>query len=107
MLDACVRDVLRVVFRSLTAQGLEPSTPDLEGACRPLARDCRRSMVLLKNTGETLPLKTQQRIALFFATACKSIAGGTILEREQAYVRDICDGLTRRGFTLNERLEPL
>ena len=108
VLDACVRDVLRVVFRSLTAQGWSPSTPDL-GAHAALSREIAdESMVLLKNTGETLPLKTQQRIALFGATAYKSIAGGTGSSNvNKAYVRDICDGLRDAGFTLDERLRSL
>lgn len=108
VLDACVRDVLRVVFRSLTAQGWSPSTPDL-GAHAALSREIAdESMVLLKNTGETLPLKTPQRIALFGATAYKSIAGGTGSSNvNKAYVRDIYDGLRDAGFTLDERLRSL
>lgn len=108
VLDACVRDVLRVVFRSLTAQGWSPSTPDL-GAHAALSREIAdESMVLLKNKNATLPLKTPQRIALFGATAYKSIAGGTGSSNvNKAYVRDICDGLRDAGFTLDERLRSL
>ena len=108
VLDACVRDVLRVVFRSLTAQGWSPSTPDL-GAHAALSREIAgESMVLLKNKNATLPLKTPQRIALFGATAYKPIAGGTRSSHvNNASVPDICDGLRAARFPLAQRLRPL
>lgn len=108
VLDACVRDVLRLVARSLTAQGWSPADPELESHAVLSREIADESMVLLKNTGETLPLKSPQRIALFGATAYKSIAGGTGSSNvNKAYVRDICDGLRAAGFTLDERLESL
>ena len=66
--DACVRDVLRVVFRSLTAQGWSPSTPDL-GAHAALSREIADGAWCCSRTGGDPAAEDAARIALFGATA--------------------------------------
>lgn len=105
-LNACVKDVLKVVAKSVTANGWTASMPDLRrnaGISHDIATE---SMVLLKNENSTLPLKNGTSIALFGATAYKSIAGGTGSSNvNKAYVTDIADGLEKAGFSLSARLK--
>lgn len=105
-LNACVKDVLKVVAKSVTANDWTASMPDLRrnaGISHDIATE---SMVLLKNENSTLPLKNSTSIALFGATAYKSIAGGTGSSNvNKAYVTDIADGLEKAGFSLSARLK--
>lgn len=104
-LDACVGDVLRLVARSISAGGWTASTPDLAAhatASRELAGE---SMVLLKNNDAVLPLPEDAKIALFGATAYKSIAGGTGSSNvNKSHIVDIDRGLTQAGYRINPSL---
>lgn len=108
VLDACVKDVLGVVVKSVTAKGWKAAVPDLEkhaAVSRGIAAD---GMVLLKNEDNTLPLRQGQKVALFGASAYKSIAGGTGSSNvNKPYVVDISTGLENAGFALCGRLDGL
>ncbi|MGN0211664.1 MAG: glycoside hydrolase family 3 C-terminal domain-containing protein [Muribaculaceae bacterium] len=104
VLDACVRDVLGVVAKSVTAQGWQPSAPDVEHNVALSREAAGESMVLLRNDG-TLPLAEGCKVALFGATAYKSIAGGTGSSNvNKPYVVDISVGLRNAGFALDDDL---
>ena len=106
-LDACVADVLRVVAKSITAHRWEKSLPDVKANVAMSREIAGESMVLLKNDG-SLPLAAGCRVALFGATAYKSIAGGTGSSNvNKPYVVDISTGLRNAGFALDENLERL
>ena len=104
-LDACVRDVLNLVAKSVTAKGWTKSSPDLAAhaaASRELAGE---SMVLLKNNNNTLPLPAGAKIALFGSTAYKSIAGGTGSSNvNKSHIVDIDRGLAAAGYQINPQL---
>lgn len=105
-LNACVKDVLKVVAKSVTANGWTASMPDLQRNANLSHDIATESMVLLKNNNSALPLKNGSPIALFGATAYKSIAGGTGSSNvNKAYVTDIARGLENAGFSLNARLK--
>ncbi len=105
LLDDAARDVLRLVARSITAKGWTPSKPDLKANAmlsREIAAD---GMVLLKNDNNALPLARDKKIALFGATAYKSIAGGTGSSNvNKEYIIDIDEGLENSGFKLHDGL---
>ena len=89
-LDACVKDVLGVVSKSISAKGWEYAVPDLAAHAEASRRIASEGMVLLKNDNAVLPLKSGAKIALFGASAYKSIAGGTGSSNvNKAYVENI------------------
>lgn len=101
-LDSCVADVLRLVDRSLTAEGWTPSVPDLKAHAAESRRIGAEAMVLLKNDSSALPLRPGARIALFGTSAYQSIAGGTGSSNvNKKYVVDIDKGLEEAGFTID------
>ena len=107
-LDACVKDVLGVVAKSISAKGWEYAVPDLAAHAEASRRIASEGMVLLKNDNAVLPLKSGAKIALFGASAYKSIAGGTGSSNvNKAYVENISAGLEQAGYELNERLAGL
>ena len=107
-LDACVKDVLGVVSKSISAKGWEYAVPDLAAHAEASRRIASEGMVLLKNDNAVLPLKSGAKIALFGASAYKSIAGGTGSSNvNKAYVENISAGLEQAGYELNERLAGL
>lgn len=105
-LNACVKDVLGVVAKSITAKGWLASNPDLEKHAQISRKIATEGMVLLKNENSVLPLTAGNKIALFGASAYKSIAGGTGSSNvNKPYVVDISKGLENAGFIINKRLE--
>lgn len=104
-LDDCVRDLLNLVAKSISAKGWQKSDPDLDAhalASRQLAGE---SMVLLKNNDNVLPLDKGETIALFGATAYKSIGSGTGSSNvNKSHITDIDKGLTSAGFKINASL---
>lgn len=107
-LNACVKDVLTVVAKSITAKGWKGYTPEMTrhaAISRKIATD---GMVLLKNENNSLPLAKGAKIALFGASAYKSIAGGTGSSNvNKPYVIDISTGLQSAGFAINSRLSEI
>lgn len=107
-LDACVKDVLRVVAKSITASGWKASAPEMVKHAQISREIATDGMVLLKNDDGSLPLASGTKIALFGASAYKSIAGGTGSSNvNKPYVIDISTGLERAGFSINSRLSDL
>lgn len=104
-INACVKDVLRVVAKSITAKGWHFTTPALSSNAAASRKIASESMVLLKNDSNLLPLKAGTKIALYGATAYKSIAGGTGSSNvNKPYVVDISTGLENAGFTIGGRM---
>ena len=107
-LDTCVADVLRMVARTLSAKGWEPSVPDLAAHAAASRLVGAEAMVLLKNDDSLLPLKAGSRVALFGTTAYQSIAGGTGSSNvNKAYVVDIDSGLIAAGYAVDPVLQRL
>jgi beta-glucosidase len=77
---------------------------DYEIRHRAVAREAAsEGMVLLKNTGRLLPLKTGSKVALFGAGASKTVKGGTgsgdVNERESV---TIWQGMVNAGFQITD-----
>lgn len=107
-LDACVKDVLRIVAKSITAKGWKASMPDMKKHSEISKEIATDGMVLLKNENGSLPLSNGSKIALFGASAYKSIAGGTGSSNvNKPYVTDISTGLQNAGFSINTRLSEI
>lgn len=104
-LDTCVADVLRLAASSVSNHGWTAAMPDLKAHAEASRLMGAEAMVLLKNNDSLLPLKPGSRIALFGASAYKSIAGGTGSSNvNKAYVTDIDSGLIAAGFKVDEKL---
>lgn len=107
-LDECVADVLRMVAKTLSAKGWQPSVPDLEANADYSRQLGAEAMVLLKNNDGLLPVAPGTRIALFGTTAYQSIAGGTGSSNvNKRYVVDIDSALVAAGFKVDEVLSRL
>lgn len=106
-LDRCVRRILELVVRTPRFKGYEYSNkPDLKAHAELTRRVASEGFVLLKNDGNTLPLKQTDRVALFGSGSYKFIAGGRGSgDVNKAYVVDLRDGLISNGFALNRQLD--
>lgn len=103
--DSCVADVLRLVARSISANGWTPSRPDLKAGAALSRRIGAEAMVLLKNNDRMLPLNPGVRVALFGTSAYQSLPGGTGSSNvNKAYVVDIDRGLAETGFEVDSTL---
>lgn len=70
--------VLKLISKSISNKGWEYNeAPDLAANAALARRIATEGMVLLKNDRSFLPISQGAKIALFGATAYKSIAGGT------------------------------
>lgn len=106
-LDESVKRVLSLVRKSISYKGWTYNeAPDLAGNAELARRIATESMVLLKNDNSVLPLPAGCKIALFGATAYKSIAGGTGSSNvNKPHITDISTGLEKAGYALNNRLK--
>lgn len=108
-LDRAAAKVLEIVERSLAYRGYRYSNqPDLEVHARVAYEAAAEGVVLLKNDGETLPLKEGTRVAVFGTGQIETIKGGMGSgHTHPKYVVTILDGLRERGFKVDEELSLL
>lgn len=106
-INESVKRVLHLIRKSISYKGWEyKEAPDLIGNAELARQIATESMVLLKNDDSLLPLPAGSKIALFGATAYKSIAGGTGSSNvNKPHITDISTGLERAGYLLNSRLK--
>lgn len=106
-LNESVKRVLHLIRKSISYKGWEyKEAPNLIGNAELARQIATESMVLLKNDDSLLPLPAGFKIALFGATAYKSIAGGTGSSNvNKPHITDISTGLERAGYLLNNRLK--
>lgn len=106
-LNESVKRVLHLIRKSISYKGWEyKEAPNLIGNAELARQIATESMVLLKNDDSLLPLPAGSKIALFGATAYKSIAGGTGSSNvNKPHITDISTGLERAGYLLNNRLK--
>lgn len=103
VLDRNVRRILELIVRTPRFNGHEPSNkPDLAEHAAVTRRSATEGMVLLKNEGETLPLKPQtKKVALYGCSAYDWVAGGTGSGNvNRAYTVSLLDGLKNAGYEL-------
>lgn len=106
-LNESVKRVLSLIRQSISFKGWKyTEAPDLAANAELARQIATESMVLLKNDDSSLPLPAGAKIALFGATAYKSIAGGTGSSNvNKPHITDMSTGLERAGFLLNSRLK--
>ena len=105
--DECVRNILKLITKTITYNGWKFSgTPDLEKNALLSRKIAAEGMVLLKNDSSVLPLRKGAKIALFGATGYMSISGGTGSSNvNKQHIIDISAGLENAGYSLNPVLK--
>ena len=109
ILDNSVKNLLELILKSVSYNGWKYNqAPDLQKNAELARHIAAEGMVLLKNDSSFLPVSQNTKIALFGATAYKSIAGGTGSSNvNKAHIIDISTGLENAGYQLNGRLKRL
>ena len=105
-LDANVTRLLQIILKSPTFKGVKYSSkPDLAGHARVARMAAAEGMVLLKNSGNPLPMAAGSRVAVFGITSYNIIAGGTGSgDVNKAYTVSLLDGLANAGFKVQQKL---
>ena len=107
VLDKNVEGILNVLLKTLTAKGFDyPNKADLKAHAQVARTAAAESMVLLKNTGNTLPAQSGASVALFGTHGYDLIAGGTGSgDVNKPYAMSLADGLTNAGYRVDAALE--
>jgi beta-glucosidase len=107
VLDKNVERILNVVKKSPSFANYKYSnTPDLKAHAVLSREAASESMVLLKNDGNTLPLKKNTKIAVFGVASYNTYVGGTGSgEVNKAYTVSFAEGLKNAGYLLNVDLQ--
>ena len=107
--DICVKRILEYIVKTPRFKGYKYSDkPDLKAHAAVTRQSAAEGMVLLKNEGNTLPIKDAKKVALFGMTSYNFIAGGTGSGNvNKAYTIDLLTGLKEAGFEVNEKLKNL
>ena len=103
-LNLSVRRLLEYIMKTPRFKGYKYSdNPDLKAHAEITRQSATEGMVLLKNEGNTLPLKDIKSIALYGVTSYDFIAGGTGSgDVNKAYTIDLVTGLTNAGYDINK-----
>ncbi len=106
-LDENVTSILNIILKSPTFNHYQFSDkPDLQQHAIVARRAAADGMVLLKNEGNTLPLKAGLKVATFGNNSFELIAGGTGSgEVNKAYTVSLLQGLANAGFTTDKNLQ--
>lgn len=105
-LDRNVRNMLNYIVRTPHFRGYEYSNkPDLKAHAAVARKAAGESIVLLRNEKEALPLKGNEKVALYGISAIDFVAGGTGSgDVNKAYVVNMQDAMENAGFTLDKNL---
>ena len=105
--DRNVRRILEYVVKTPHFRGYAYSNrPNLKAHALTAREAAAQSIVLLRNQRNTLPLKGNERVALYGVTSEDFIAGGTGSgEVHKPYVVTMTQALETAGFTLDEKLK--
>lgn len=105
-IDRNARRVLEYVVKTPAFKGYVPTEdPDLKGHAALARKAAEESIVLLRNNKNALPLKGNEKIALYGVTAYDFIAGGTGSgDVHKPYVVNLQAALTDAGYELDNTL---
>ena len=103
--DRNVRHMLEYIVRTPSfAKYKYSNKPDLKAHAQVARKAAGESMVLLRNEG-VLPLKGNEKVALYGISALDFVAGGTGSgDVNKAYVVNMEDAMMNAGFTLDKSL---
>ncbi len=104
-LDRNVRNMLNYIVRTPRFNGYKFSNkPDLKAHAQVARKAAGESIVLLRNEG-ALPLKGNEKVALYGVSSIDFVAGGTGSgDVNKAYVVNMVQGMENAGFTLDKDL---
>ena len=104
--DRNVRRMLEYIVRTPAfAKYKYSNKPDLTAHAAVARRAAGEAMVLLRNEKATLPLKGNEKVALYGISAIDFVAGGTGSgDVNKAYVVNMEDAMANAGFTLDKNL---
>ena len=105
-LDRNVRNMLNYIVRTPHFRGYKYSNkPDLKAHAQVARKAAAESIVLLRNENGALPLKGNEKVALYGISAIDFVAGGTGSgDVNKAYVVNMEDAMKTAGFTLDQNL---
>ena len=105
-LDRNVRNMLNYIVRTPRFNGYKFSNkPDLKAHAAVARKAAGEAIVLLRNQNGALPLKGNEKVALYGISAIDFVAGGTGSgDVNKAYVVNMEDAMTGAGFTLDKGL---
>ena len=105
-IDRNVRNMLNYVVRTPRYKGYKFSNnPDLKAHAQVARKAAAEAMVLLRNEENTLPLKGNEKVALYGISSIDFVAGGTGSGNvNKAYVVNLKEGLENAGFTVDKSL---
>lgn len=102
-IDKNIKNILKIVLKSNSFKGVEPTKPDLKANEEIVRKAAAEGMVLLKNDNKVLPLKTSTKIALFGKNASNYVTGGGGSSEVNAPYRvQLIEGLTNAGFKVTD-----
>ena len=104
-LDRNVRNMLNYIVRTPHFKGYKYSNrPDLKAHAAVARKAAAESIVLLRNEN-ALPLKGNEKVALYGISSIDFVAGGTGSGNvNKAYVVNMVEGMENAGFTLDKSL---
>lgn len=107
VLNENVERILNIILMSPTFKGYKHSDkPDLKKDAEVSRMAAEEGMVLLKNEGDVLPLKSANKVAVFGNTSYDIIAGGTGSGSvNKAYTISLLQGLSNAGYHTDADLE--
>ena len=105
-LDRNVRNMLTYIVRTPRFKGYKFSNrPDLKAHAAVARKAAGESIVLLRNQKNALPLKGDEKVALYGISSIDFVAGGTGSgDVNKAYVVNMEEAMKNAGFTLDKSL---
>ena len=105
-LDRNVRRMLQYIVKTPHFKGYKFSNkPDLKAHAVVAHKAAEKSIILLRNENNTLPLKGSEKVALYGITSVDFFGIGTGSgEVNTAHVANMQEAMTEAGFTLDENL---
>ena len=106
-LDRNVRNMLVYIVKTPHFKGYAySSNPDLNAHAALARKAAEESIILLRNEGNTLPLKGNEKVALYGISSVDFVAGGTGSGNvNKAYVVRMDEAMEDAGFTLDPSLK--